>query len=345
MEDFIQQFEHVHWTFYFVALAVIAIIVMFIQDINNKKQTIKHNFPVVGRLRYLLESVGPELRQYIVANNRDELPFNRGERTWIYASAKQENNYQGFGTDKDLYFPGHIFINPDMFPYRVNEDHINYEDPYFLPCAKVMGEYHKRRRPFRPYSIVNVSAMSFGSLSAQAVEALNKGSKRSGCWHNTGEGSLSPYHRHGSDVVFHFGTGYFGCRNDEGGFSMEKLVEVVEKNPFVRAIEVKLSQGAKPGKGGVLPAKKITAEIAQIRGLPMGKDVLSVRRPIAYVMESQLDKPFFLSPANDTLPHHGSRHVRKERKQVDSHDREYTLNAGQNMRGSSRGSAFSRYRL
>ena len=275
LEDFINKFEHVHWTFYIVVFAVIAIIVMFIQDVTNKRQTIKHNFPVVGRLRYFLESIGPELRQYIVANNRDELPFNRGERSWIYASSKRENNYQGFGTDKDLYNPGHVFINPNMFPFRVEPGHVNYDDPYFLPCAKVMGEFHNRKRPFRPYSILNISAMSFGSLSANAVSALNMGAKKIGCWHNTGEGSLSPYHQHGADVIFHFGTGYFGCRDEKGEFSMEKLVEVVEKNPFVRAIEVKLSQGAKPGKGGVLPAKKITPEIAKIRHIPLGQDVLS----------------------------------------------------------------------
>lgn len=275
MEAFIDKFEHVHWSFYLITVVVLVLVIIFIQDILNKKQTIKNNYPVVGRLRYLLESIGPELRQYIVANNRDELPFNRGDRSWIYASAKQENNYQGFGTDKDLYFPGHIFVNPDMFPYRVENGHVNDIDPHFLPCAKVMGQYHNRKRPYRPYSILNVSAMSFGSLSAQAVEALNKGSLKSGCWHNTGEGSLSQYHAHGADVIFHFGTGYFGCRDDEGNFSMPKLVKVVEDNPFVRAVEIKLSQGAKPGKGGVLPAKKITPEIAKIRHIPEDKDVLS----------------------------------------------------------------------
>ena len=275
MEEFINKFEHVHWSFYFLAFAVLAIVVMFIQDIFDKKHTIKHNYPVVGRLRYALESIGPELRQYIVANNRDELPFNRGERSWIYASAKEQNNYQGFGTDKDLYFPGHIFVNPNMFPYRIEKGHVNHDDPHFLPCAKVMGQYHNRKRPYRPYSIINVSAMSFGSLSAQAVEALNKGALRSGCWHNTGEGSLSPYHANGADVIFHFGTGYFGCRDDEGNFSLDKLAKIVEDSPFIRAIEIKLSQGAKPGKGGVLPAKKITAEIAEIRHIPEDQDVLS----------------------------------------------------------------------
>ncbi len=263
------------WFHYLLVLFPIWILYMFIRDITNKSQTIKHNFPVLGRLRYFLESIGPELRQYIVANNREELPFNRSERSWVYASSKKENNYEGFGTDKDLYSPGHVFINPSLFAFRVPTGHPNTKDPYFAPCAKVMGLHNGRRRPFRPYSIANVSAMSFGSLSANAVKALNMGAREAGCYHNTGEGGLSPYHSTGSDVIFHFGTGYFGVREKDGSFSMDKLVDLVEKNPFVRAIEVKLSQGAKPGKGGILPGKKVTREIATIRGLEMGEDALS----------------------------------------------------------------------
>lgn len=138
-----------------------------------------------------------------------------------------------------------------------------------------MGAYNKRRRPYRPTSIINISAMSFGSLSARAVESLNRGCALSYAYHNTGEGGLSPYHKTGADVVFHFGTGYFGVRDDDGNFSMEKMVKMVNENPQVRAIEVKLSQGAKPGKGGVLPGAKITEELAEIRHVPIGKDVLS----------------------------------------------------------------------
>ena len=255
-------------------LAVIAL-VAFYDVFLNKKHTILHNFPVVGHFRYMLESIGPELRQYIVANNREELPFNRIERGWIYASAKNENNYEGFGTDRDIYAANYIFINNAMLPYKVEEEHPNYNDPYFLPCAKVMGLHSKRRRPYRPASVINVSAMSFGSLSARAIESLNRGCGMADAYHNTGEGGLSPYHKTGSDVVFHFGTGYFGVRDDEGNFSMEKMIQLVKDNPQVRAIEVKLSQGAKPGKGGVLPASKITKEIADIRNVPIGKDVLS----------------------------------------------------------------------
>lgn len=138
-----------------------------------------------------------------------------------------------------------------------------------------MGLHHKRRRPYRPASVINVSAMSFGSLSARAIASLNKGVKLANAYHNTGEGGISPYHRNGGDLVLQIGTGYFGVRDDEGNFSMDKLIKLVENTPTLRAIEIKLSQGAKPGKGGVLPASKITQEIADIRHVPMGKDVIS----------------------------------------------------------------------
>jgi len=259
------------WGWILIVIALIAIRDIFFQ----KKHTISHNFPVLGHIRYIFESIGPEMRQYFVSNNREELPFNRIERGWIYASAKKENNYEGFGTDRDIYAHQHIFINNAMMPLQVPKGHPNTIDKSFLPCAKVMGEFNKRKKPYRPASVINVSAMSFGSLSAKAVESLNKGVQLSDAYHNTGEGGLSPYHSHGGDVVFHFGTGYFGVRGEDGNFSMEKLIALVEKNPFIRAIEVKLSQGAKPGKGGVLPGAKITKEISEIRGVEIGKDVLS----------------------------------------------------------------------
>lgn len=271
MQDVLNFIGNIPWWVY----PLLFIIGVAIKDIFfNRRQTIKHNYPVVGHLRYMLEKIGPELRQYIVANNREELPFKRSERSWIYASAKRENNYSGFGTDQDIFSAGHIFINPTMFNYVPPKDHPSAKDMSFVPSAKVMGLYHKRRRPYRPYSVVNISAMSYGSLSARAVDSMNQGALKAGCYHNTGEGGFAPYHANGADVVFHFGTGYFGVR-DEKGFSMDKLAQLVESNPFIRAIEVKLSQGAKPGKGGVLPAAKITREIADIRHIPMGKDALS----------------------------------------------------------------------
>ena len=202
------------WGWILIIFAFIAI-----RDIFQRKHTISHNFPIVGHIRYMLESIGPEMRQYFVANNREELPFNRIERGWIYASAKKENNYEGFGTDRDIYAHQHIFINNAMMPYKIDDDHPNKKDKTFLPCAKVIGTYHNRQKPYRPASIINVSAMSFGSLSAKAIESLNKGVKIAGAYHNTGEGGLSPYHSNGGDVVFHFGTGYFGVRAADGGFS------------------------------------------------------------------------------------------------------------------------------
>ncbi|TDB68253.1 FMN-binding glutamate synthase family protein [Arundinibacter roseus] len=264
------------WVYVLVLLLVLAM-----RDMLQKKHTIQHNFPLVGHLRYMIEKIGPELRQYIVANNREELPFNRRQRSWIYASSKKENNYQGFGTDQNMHEAGYIFIKPALFPTRLpkthphhihNTTHLNH---YLLPAAKVIGLAHGRRRPYRPRSVVNISAMSYGSLSANAVEALNKGSLKFGNFHNTGEGGLSPYHSFGADVVFNMGTAYFGVRDDDGNFVLEKLVQMTQQNPFVRMIELKLSQGAKPGKGGLLPGSKITAEIAAIRHVPLGKDVVS----------------------------------------------------------------------
>ena len=259
------------WLWIIIIILLVAIRDVFFQ----KKHTVSHNFPVIGHFRYILEKIGPELRQYLVANNREELPFNRIERGWIYASAKKENNYEGFGTDRDIYAHQHIFINNAMMPFKIDENHPNTIDKCFLPCAKVFGAYNNRKKPYRPASIINVSAMSFGSLSAKAIESLNKGIKLADAYHNTGEGGLSPYHRYGGDVIFQIGTGYFGVRDKNGHFSMEKLEKLVTDNPFVKAIEIKLSQGAKPGKGGVLPAVKITKEIAAIRGVEMGKDVIS----------------------------------------------------------------------
>lgn len=259
------------WEWVIIALVIIAIRDIFF----NREHTIKHNFPIIGHFRYMLESIGPEIRQYIVANNREELPFDRIERGWIYASAKNANNYEGFGTDRDIYKSQYIFISNAMMPYKLPKKHPNKKDPYFLACAKVIGLYNKRKKPYRPASVINVSAMSFGSLSARAIAALNEGVKLSYAFHNTGEGGLSPYHKKGGDVVYQIGTGYFGVRDDKGNFSMEHLKQLVEDNPCIKAIEVKLSQGAKPGKGGVLPGVKISEEIAKIRRVPMGKDVIS----------------------------------------------------------------------
>jgi glutamate synthase domain-containing protein 2 len=257
----------------FLCILGLFILVVFIRDISQKKHTIQHNFPVVGHIRYFLESFGPELRQYIVANNREELPFNRQQRSWIYASSKEENNLQGFGTDQDINTPGYVFIKPALLAYRLPEGHISKEKPAFLPSAKTIGK--RRAKPYRPQSVINISAMSYGSLSAAATSALNQGGALAGAYHNTGEGGISPYHDLGADIVYNLGTGYFGARDEHGNFSMTELKKTLEKHPNVRMIELKLSQGAKPGKGGMLPAAKVTQEIAEIRGVKAGTNVFS----------------------------------------------------------------------
>ncbi len=263
-------------TIYWWEWVLIVLVLIIVRDILfNKRHAVQHNYPLIGHFRYMIEKIGPELRQYIVANNREELPFNRIERTWIYTSAKNQNNYKGFGTDRDINQSQYIFVNNAMMPFKLPEKHPNREDPYFVPCAKVIGAYNKRKKPFRPASVINVSAMSFGSLSGRAVEALNRGAMLANAYHNTGEGGLSPYHKMGADVIYQIGTAYFGVRDEAGNFSMEMLKKLVTENPQIRAIEVKLSQGAKPGKGGVLPAAKITKEISKIRRVPLGRDVVS----------------------------------------------------------------------
>lgn len=256
------------WGWLLIIIAMIGL-----RDITQKKHTIRRNFPIVGNFRYFIESIGPELRQYIVANNREELPFNRRQRSWVYASSKKENNYQGFGSDQDFHVPGYVFIKHEMLPWVPPQEHPNVHDSSIIPSAKIIGQH--RQRPYRPCSVVNISGMSFGSLSGPAIEALNKGAKLFGCYHNTGEGAISPYHLNGSDLVLNIGTAYFGVRDDDGNFVMEKLVKLAQDLPQLRMIELKLSQGAKPGKGGVLPASKITKEIAETRHVPMNKDVVS----------------------------------------------------------------------
>ena len=250
-----------------IALALVAV-----HDLTQRRHAILRNFPLVGHLRYMLEKVGPELRQYIVTSNDEERPFSRNQRRWVYSSAKRENNQFGFGSDNDVDKPDYLIIKPAWFAHTppAGGDRPDYP----LPSAKIMGAAHGRPKAFRPSSIVNVSGMSFGALSGAAVEAMNRGAAIAGCLQNTGEGGLSPYHRMGGELVFQVGTAYFGCRDEDGNFSLPRLVEVCEANP-VRAIEIKLSQGAKPGLGGFLPGGKVTAEIAATRGVPVGKDCAS----------------------------------------------------------------------
>jgi glutamate synthase (ferredoxin) len=258
-----------------IGLAV-AVGAVLVHDLMQTKSAILRNFPVLGHMRYFLIEIGPEIRQYLVANNREELPFNRSEREWIYNSANRENNYFGFGTDDQIYGIGYPIIKHAAMPHGdVAFTGTKRDTTVQIPCAKVLGEAHARKHAFRPPSIINISAMSFGSLGKNAIASLNLGAKAAGCYHNTGEGGISPYHRLGGDLCWQIGTGYFGCRNPDGSFSLDKMMESLSGAPQVKMIEIKLSQGAKPGKGGVLPAAKVTPQIAAIRGVPAWTDCIS----------------------------------------------------------------------
>jgi len=277
-----------YWIFAGLGFCLLAVI---IYDLLQTKHAILRNFPVIGHFRYLLESVGPELRQYIVTDNNEERPFSRDQRRWVYASSKHANNYFGFGTDNDLERPSnHLIVKQAMFPLPIYySGDPGFDSKFSLPCAKVLGGKRGRRLAFRPTSVVNVSAMSFGSLSAPAIEALNRGAKIAGCLHNTGEGGVSPYHGHGGELIWQLGTGYYGCRDLQGNFDLPQFLDTVAAHP-IRAIEIKLSQGAKPGLGGMLPAAKITREISEIRGIPMGVDCASPNSHRAFHdVDSMLD--------------------------------------------------------
>jgi glutamate synthase domain-containing protein 2 len=256
-------------------------------DLIQRRHAVLRNFPVLGHLRYLLEEIGPELRQYIVTSNTEEKPFNRDQRSWIYASSKRANNYFAFGTSQDLETsPNYPILKHSSFPLRAplpgEPDH---DDGHPVAAAKVIGVARDRTNAFRPASIVNISAMSFGSLSSNAISALNQGAALAGCLHNTGEGGISDHHRQGGELIWQLGSGYFGARNQSGHFDLARLTDVAASAP-VRAIEIKLSQGAKPGLGGVLPKAKITPEISRIRAIPEGEDCIS---PAAHPEFSDVD--------------------------------------------------------
>jgi glutamate synthase domain-containing protein 2 len=270
-----------------LGVVVLALVGVAVYDVVQRRHAILRNFPVIGHLRFILEAVGPEVRQYIVTDNDQERPFSRDQRRWVYASSKAENNYFGFGTDNDLdHAANYLIVKHVAFPVAGPADEPHHPDPdRLLPCAKVLGAARGRRHAFRPASIVNISGMSFGSLGGNAVEALNRGAAMAHALHGTGEGGLSPHHRKGGDLVFQIGTGYFGCRDADGRFDLARLVDTVASAP-VKAIEVKLSQGAKPGLGGMLPGVKVTPEIAAIRGIPVGVDCKS---PAGHTAFSDID--------------------------------------------------------
>ena len=251
----------------FAFAVILFLLYVFIQDITQKKHGVLRNYPVIGHLRYFFEELGEYFRQYFFAGDRDEMPFNRSTRGWVYRLAKNEGGTIGFGSTYDLHLPGAlIFVN---HPFPVLEEER-------LPTpGLILGENHCKQ-PFEAKSIVNISGMSYGAISAPAVRSLSRGAAVAGCWMDTGEGGLSPYHLEGGcDIIMQIGTAKYGVRDAHGDLSPERLVEL---SKVVKAFEIKLSQGAKPGKGGVLPGKKVTPEIAKIRGIPEGRDSISPNR-------------------------------------------------------------------
>lgn len=241
----------------------------YVQDITQKKHAILRNYPVIGHLRYFFEQLGEYFRQYFFLGDREEMPFNRATRGWVYRLAKNEGGVIGFGSTYDLHQPGALLFVNAGFP-------VLEEDQAPTPPLAIGEGY--AAKPFVARSIVNISGMSYGALSRPAVLALSKGAAEAGCWMDTGEGGLAPAHiEGGADIIMQIGTAKYGVRDADGQLSDERLRELAAIDA-VKAFEIKLSQGAKPGKGGVLPAAKVTPEIAAIRGIPVGVDSISPNR-------------------------------------------------------------------
>jgi len=246
-------------TIVFAALSAVGI-----HDLVQTRHAVLRNYPVLGHVRYLAEMVRPELRQYLFEDDDDTTPFSRAQRSLVYARAKGEQADHPFGTLTDLYARDYEYMQHSVAPAA----------PLALDKMRVTVGNDQCRQPYSA-SLFNISAMSFGSLSAAAIRALNKGATLGGFYHDTGEGSISPYHREfGGDIVWEIASGYFGCRDDAGRFDPAKFAEQAA-DPQVKMIEIKLSQGAKPGHGGILPAAKVTPEIAATRGVPLGQDCIS----------------------------------------------------------------------
>lgn len=247
-----------------VALPALALSAVGVRDLTQTKHSILRNYPVIGHLRYVFEHVRPEFRQYFFEGDQDEQPFSREERGLVYQRAKRQEDKRPFGTTHDVYKAGYAFLTHSVAP----------KPPAPISDLRVTIGGSGCTQPYS-CSLYNISAMSFGSLSAKAIESLNRGAKRGGFAHDTGEGSISVHHRvGGGDLVYQVASGYFGCRNADGSFSGERFAEQAA-DPQVKMIEIKLSQGAKPGHGGMLPAAKISREIAEARGIPMGVDCIS----------------------------------------------------------------------
>ncbi len=245
-----------------VNVALLGLVITGVRDMLQSKHAILRNYPVIGHMRFLLEFIRPEIRQYFIESDSDATPFSRSQRSLVYQRAKGEPDKRPFGTQLDVAAEGYEWINHSVAPTSVGTHDFRI----------TIGS--KRAQPYEA-SVFNISAMSFGALSANAILSLNQGAKRGGFAHDTGEGSISVHHRvHGGDLIWELGSGYFGCRNDDGTFNADKF-SAAACEPQVKLIELKLSQGAKPGHGGVLPGPKVTPEIAQARGVPVGVDCVS----------------------------------------------------------------------
>ncbi|WP_323009451.1 FMN-binding glutamate synthase family protein [Paracoccus sp. (in: a-proteobacteria)] len=249
--------------FSLVAVPLGSLALLGIHDLMQTRHAILRNYPVIGHIRFLIENFRPEIRQYMIEGDQDELPFSRQARALVYQRAKGAEDKRPFGTIENVYSSGYSWLTHSATPMHIPDSdfrvHIGGKD-----C----------RQPYDA-SLYNISAMSFGALSGNAILALNKGAKKGGFAHDTGEGGISRYHRDGGgDLIYQVASGYFGCRNDDGSFSREKFAKT-SADPQIKMIEIKLSQGAKPGHGGMLPASKISAEIAEARGIPMGVDCIS----------------------------------------------------------------------
>ncbi|MEH6588619.1 MAG: FMN-binding glutamate synthase family protein [Halioglobus sp.] len=254
---------------FLLGIGVLGILYMYVVDRFQTKQTIRRNYPVIGRFRYLFEHLGSFFRQYFFAQDREELPFNRAQRSWVYRAAKNVDSTVAFGSTHSLNTPGDFIFLNGLFPPL--------DEEIRAPGAIIFGDKYARQ-PYSTTSIFNISAMSFGALSAPAISALSRGAKKAGIWLNTGEGAISPYHLEGGcDIIFQIGTAKYGVRDENGQLSDARLTELAALEQ-VRMFEIKLSQGAKPGKGGILPGIKVTDVIASTRGIPVGEDSISPNR-------------------------------------------------------------------
>lgn len=249
-----------------LGISILITIVIYFIDRTQTSQTIRRNYPVIGRFRYLFEHLGEFFRQYFFAMDREELPFNRAERTWAYRAAKKVDTTIAFGSTRSLMTEGDVIFLNSAFP-TLEQD---VAEPRPITIGKGSCE-----NPYTTKSIVHISGMSYGAISKPAVRALSQGAAKAGCWMNTGEGGLSPYHLEGDcDIVFQIGTAKYGVRDDDGNLCNDRLKDIA-KHSQVKMIEIKMSQGAKPGKGGILPAEKVNEEISKIRGIPAGTASIS----------------------------------------------------------------------